>query len=107
MQEIPPAVARLIERRDRGRCQAPGCRSARWLQIHHIVHREDGGTNDPSNLVCLCFAHHQAHHQGKLLISGTAPDQIDVEFDRWEQDSRGDVESGPTWNRASGRQAGS
>jgi hypothetical protein len=34
------------------------------------VHWEDGGPTDPSNLVCLCRAHHRAHHTGELLIAG-------------------------------------
>jgi hypothetical protein len=79
-QDIPPA----IHRRDRGRCSLPGCRSTRWIQIHHIVARALGGSHDPSNLACLCFAHHQAHHQGKLSISGTAPDAL--VFDRDDDD---------------------
>jgi hypothetical protein len=74
--EVPPATARLVLRRDRGCCRVPGCRSARWLQIHHIVWREHGGSNDPSNLVCLCFAHHQAVHQGKISVEGTAPEGL-------------------------------
>ncbi|HUQ03585.1 MAG TPA: HNH endonuclease [Kofleriaceae bacterium] len=75
-QEVPPATARLVLRRDRGRCRVPGCRSARWLQIHHIIPREHGGSHDPSNLICLCFAHHQALHQSKISIAGTAPDAL-------------------------------
>lgn len=75
-QEIPPAVARMVLRRDRGCCRVPGCRSARWLHIHHIVPRELGGSNDPSNLVCLCFAHHQALHQQKISVTGVAPDAL-------------------------------
>jgi hypothetical protein len=75
-QEISPATARLVHRRDRGRCQVPGCRSARWLHIHHIIWREHGGSNDPRNLVCLCFAHHQAVHQRRISITGSAPDGL-------------------------------
>jgi hypothetical protein len=75
-QEVSPATARLVLRRDRGCCRVPGCRSARWLQIHHIVWREHGGSNDPHNLICLCFAHHQAVHQGRIGLTGTAPDAL-------------------------------
>ncbi|HUQ04200.1 MAG TPA: HNH endonuclease signature motif containing protein [Kofleriaceae bacterium] len=75
-QEVSPATARLVHRRDRGRCQVPGCRSARWLHIHHIIWREHGGSNDPRNLLCLCFAHHQAVHQQKITITGSAPDGL-------------------------------
>jgi 5-methylcytosine-specific restriction endonuclease McrA len=76
-QDVAPAVARLVWRRDNQRCRVPGCRSARGLEIHHIVHRADGGSHEATNLVLLCSACHQAHHDGKLVISGTA-DELDV-----------------------------
>lgn len=85
-QEIPPAVARMVLRRDRGCCRVPGCRSSRWLQIHHIVWREHGGSNDPSNLICLCFAHHQALHQGKIMCTGAAPDALVFDVSSYHRD---------------------
>jgi hypothetical protein len=71
-QEVSPAVARLVWRRDHGRCRVPGCRSARALEIHHIIHREHGGSHDVSNLVLLCSSCHTAHHEGRLVIRGTS-----------------------------------
>jgi hypothetical protein len=76
-QDIPPSVVRFVWRRDGGRCRTPGCRSARGLEVHHIVHRADGGGNDPSGLVLLCSACHRSHHAGVLTISGTA-DRLEV-----------------------------
>src|SRR5262249_17915401 len=76
-QDIPPTVARLVWRRDGGRCRVPGCRSSRGLELHHLIHRADGGTHDASNLALVCAACHQAHHDGRLAISGTA-DRIEV-----------------------------
>jgi hypothetical protein len=75
-QDIPPATVRLVWHRDGGRCQTPGCRSTRNLEIHHIVHREDGGGHEPSNLTLRCSACHRAHHAGQLAITGTAPNDI-------------------------------
>lgn len=75
-QDIPPATIRLVWRRDQGRCQTPGCRSTRCLEIHHIVARIRGGTHDPSNLTLRCGSCHRAHHLGLIAISGTAPDQL-------------------------------
>ena len=92
-QDIPPAVQRLVHRRDRGACTVPGCRSTRWIQIHHIVARALGGTHEPSNLASVCFAHHMAHHQGKLAISGTAPDAL--VFERDDDDRRPDGDADP------------
>ena len=60
-QTIPPRIRRLVVRRAHGRCEVPGCRAARYLEIHHIVHRADGGTHDPSLLILVCSAHHAAH----------------------------------------------
>src|SRR6185503_19872568 len=52
-------------------------RSSRGLEIHHVVHRSDGGSHDPSNLTLRCSACHRAHHEGKLTISGVAPDRLE------------------------------
>lgn len=71
-QDIPPSVVRFVWRRDDGRCRVDGCRSSRGLEIHHIVHRADGGTHDPMNLVLACSSCHLAHHRGALSITGTA-----------------------------------
>ena len=79
-RDVTERTKRFIKHRDGYRCRAPGCRSARFLEVHHIVHREDGGTNDPSNLILMCDAHHKEHHDGLITISGTAPH--DVIFNR-------------------------
>jgi hypothetical protein len=76
-QDIPPSVVRFVWRRDGGRCRIPGCRSARGLEIHHIVHRADGGGHDPSNLPLACSSCHLAHHRGALAIAGTV-DRLEV-----------------------------
>jgi hypothetical protein len=71
-QDVTPAIARFVRRRDGGRCRVPGCRSSRALEIHHIIHREHGGGHEASNLILLCASCHTAHHEGLLVISGTA-----------------------------------
>jgi hypothetical protein len=68
-QEISPATRRKVLHRDQERCQAPGCQSYANLDVHHLVHREHGGTNELSNLITLCEAHHLAHHEGTLGIA--------------------------------------
>src|SRR4051812_12126566 len=77
-QDIPPSIARLVWRRDGGRCRVPGCRSSRNLEIHHLVHRIDGGSHDAINLILACSSCHMAHHRGTVTISGTA-DHVAVE----------------------------
>ena len=71
-QDVAPAVRRLVHRRDHGRCVVPGCRSARYLDTHHIVFRSEGGSDEPDNLVIACDSHHRALHEGRLSMQGTA-----------------------------------
>jgi hypothetical protein len=71
-QDVPPRVVRFVHRRDGGRCRVPGCRSSRYLEIHHIVPRELGGGHEAENLVLLCDGHHRAVHEGTLALSGSA-----------------------------------
>jgi hypothetical protein len=75
-QDIPGKVRRFVELRDGNRCRIPGCRSTRCLELHHIVHQEDGGTHDPENLVSICDGHHAAHHRDRLWIGGTAANLV-------------------------------
>jgi hypothetical protein len=75
-QDIPPRTRRHVWRRDHGRCQVPGCRASKYLEIHHIVPRSRRGSHDPANLILVCNAHHVAVHEGRLTIEGTAPDHV-------------------------------
>jgi len=60
--------------RDGWRCGAPGCSSRRNLESHHIVYRSRGGSDELSNLTCLCRFHHQmGEHGGLASCSGVAP----------------------------------
>jgi hypothetical protein len=76
-QDIPPSVARFVWHRDGGCCRVPGCRSARGIELHHVVHRADGGSHEALNLILACSSCHGAHHAGRLTISGTA-DHLEV-----------------------------
>ncbi len=60
---IPPATRRKVLARDRHRCQAPGCEHTKFLEVHHIQPRTDGGGNDPENLITLCSACHRLVHE--------------------------------------------
>ena len=72
-------VQRRVLERDRWLCQVPGC-SRPAAHVHHIEFRSAGGSDDPSNLVSLCAAHHlRGIHMGRLRVSGKAPDAL-----RWE-----------------------
>jgi hypothetical protein len=72
-------VQRRVLERDRWSCQVPGC-SRPAAHVHHIEFRSAGGSDDPSNLVSLCAAHHlRGVHMGRLRVRGKAPDGL-----RWE-----------------------
>jgi hypothetical protein len=71
-QTVPPAVRRAVLLRDRHRCQAPGCRHATFVDVHHLRAREVGGGHGLDNLLTLCGAHHRACHRGDLLIERSA-----------------------------------
>ncbi|MBL8621153.1 MAG: hypothetical protein JNK64_07605 [Myxococcales bacterium] len=66
---IPPRVRRAALRRDRGRCRVPGCRNARFVDLHHVVPRAKGGDHRPTWLATMCSAHHKAAHDGRLLVT--------------------------------------
>ncbi|MBA3454534.1 MAG: hypothetical protein H0T42_15700, partial [Deltaproteobacteria bacterium] len=87
--------------RDHHRCAVPGCRSAKNLDLHHIVHQENGGGHEDWNLVTLCSGHHAAHHRGDLAIEGRAPKSIRF---AWKHRTRENahVGSGPVGRRPVG-----
>jgi len=70
-QPVPPHTRALVQARDHHRCRVPGCRNWIWVDVHHLIPRELGGSNDPDNLILLCGTHHDLHHQHRLRILGT------------------------------------
>jgi hypothetical protein len=71
-QTVPPAIRRTVLLRDQHRCQVPGCRHGTFVDVHHLLAREDGGGHELDNLLTLCGAHHRACHRGDLLIEKIA-----------------------------------
>ena len=61
---IPNATRKEVYRRDGYRCAL--CDSAKGLQVHHCITRAEGGSNQPENLICLCWKCHAAAH-GTIL----------------------------------------
>ena len=70
-QTIPPATRRAVLRRDHQRCTVPGCKNARFLDLHHVELGSEGGSNQAANLITLCGAHHRAAHRGELIVTGS------------------------------------
>ncbi|MCB9561145.1 MAG: HNH endonuclease [Kofleriaceae bacterium] len=66
---IPPRIRAAVIARDHHRCRVPGCRSSRWIEVHHVQPRAQGGRHTLDNLICLCGGHHDAVHAGRLQIT--------------------------------------
>ena len=85
-ETVNPRLRRVIEQRDSG-CRYPGCSQQRWVQVHHLVHREDNGLTVPRNLCCLCPYHHRLHHLGAFMIDGNPEHPDGLRFtDHWGRD---------------------
>jgi len=84
-ERIHLKVARnyAILKRDRFRCQVPGCRCRRNLEVHHIIWRSKGGCDEHWNLITLCKVHHSyiLHELMALKIEGKSPDNLTFIFD--------------------------
>jgi hypothetical protein len=49
-QNIPPATRRLVMRRHARRCVVPRCQHSRFVDVHHLYLRSEGGDHDPDSL---------------------------------------------------------
>jgi 5-methylcytosine-specific restriction endonuclease McrA len=66
---IPPATRRRILAKARHKCQTPGCNHTSFIEIHHVIPRSKGGTNDECNLRVYCSAcHSRIHAHGANLM---------------------------------------
>ena len=66
-----------IYERDGWRCAVPGCTCTGPLNAHHIKLRSQGGSDEPSNLITVCFFHHiEFIHNARIRVKGRAPDEL-------------------------------
>lgn len=69
-RQIKELTRREVLARDQWQCQWRGCgwsiqdreKDFRFLELHHVHHHNQGGSNDADNLVTLCNLHHDEHH---------------------------------------------
>jgi len=62
---LTPKVRLAILSRD-GKCRWPGCETRWGLEVHHLVPRSHGGTDEFTNLAAVCAMHHR-----RLVPHGT------------------------------------
>ncbi len=70
-RSMTPKLRAAVRTRDRGRCVVPGCRHVRFVDLHHLRWRVDGGANTVENVISLCTQHHARLHAGELAIEGS------------------------------------
>ncbi len=73
---LPRASERAVRLRDRNTCRVHGCHRRRYVDVHHIALRSEGGEHSRSNCVCLCTTHHSLLHDGRLRIEGDAEGEL-------------------------------
>lgn len=64
-------VKTYVKWRDGFACQQCGSRG--HLEVHHIRHRSNGGSDRPANLITLCHDCHQKHHEEGMELKVKAP----------------------------------
>ena len=68
---IPAGIRNAVKARDR-RCQwAGGCdQPASACEVHHLMHKSNGGETSLDNCLLICFFHHQVmiHRMGWTLV---------------------------------------
>ena len=79
------SIRRLVLERDGYRCMTCGdsCRSEE-ADIHHLMPRSLGGSDEPSNLITLCDGCHAAHHPSlQTTLSRRLIERWGVRLARW------------------------
>lgn len=71
---LTSAQRKAIYRREGWRCAL--CDSTKYLQIHHIIRRSQGGGNHPHNLIALCSDCHALAHGLDLRGLGEGGDAV-------------------------------
>lgn len=57
--------------RDKYTCQnCKGKSKDKRLEVHHIVFKKDGGSDEQENLITLCKACHDSLHKGDIVLNG-------------------------------------
>lgn len=67
-----------IINRDNYACQICGKKNIR-LEVHHIIFRSQGGTDDENNLITLCGDCHNGIHNGNIVLTRN-PKKLNLKY---------------------------
>ncbi len=70
--ETPAWLRRRVLARDNNSCRH--CGDSRYVQVHHVDHRDQGGQTAEAVLASLCSTCHSMIHSGLLQLRGNAKD---------------------------------
>jgi HNH endonuclease len=66
-RKLDATTQHAVMKRDHAECQeivdGEKCCQKRWIDVHHIIEVQNGGTNELSNLITLCRGHHRLRHK--------------------------------------------
>jgi len=68
---VPGHIRRAVQLRASGHCEWPGCQQrAACCDVHHLVHKADGGETTVAGCALLCQFHHDVcvHRRGWRLV---------------------------------------
>ena len=91
---ISTETRKKVYRRDGYRCAL--CDSTRYIQIHHIIPRGQGGTGHPHNLITLCSDCHALAHGTDLRGFGATKEDVEQAIIEYIADRY--AEDGIIWN---------
>ena len=85
-------LRRAVLERDGGMCIFPGCGRTDYLEMHHRIHRADGGPTVIWNLETTCWTHHHLAHE--VVVSGVIGESRDPRVGREDRAARSAIDHG-------------
>lgn len=83
---IPAKVQKLIFKEAGNRCAFCGMEDIHALEIHHIKNREDGGGDEPENLILVCSNCHSQITYGVISMADVVTKKRELIYTRPEKE---------------------
>lgn len=62
------------------------CRSS--IELHHIIEKAEGGSNEESNKVPCCSTHHSMIHEGLIKLDKWYMTTSGIKFHWWDENDK-------------------